>query len=183
MPVASQYVSSNAVPTILVRDGIALSAQPPQMKQGLTSAATSEQGDIVLFNGNSRSYGVIAVAGSGTENSDDGAITKLSNTQGIPLNTLYTWNASLKRTDAVGRFSASGNPSATLSSKAKYEIALRNENANGLLRQYMPKGTDLSLLSPEDLRAIEDSLDERLRTTLGYRTPAEKYAEVVALST
>lgn len=58
-----------------------------------------------------------------------------------------------------------------------------NENTNGLLRQYMPKGTDLSLLSPEDLRAIEASLNGRPRMTLGYMTPAEKYAEVVALST
>ena len=58
-----------------------------------------------------------------------------------------------------------------------------NENTNGLLRQYMPKGTDLSLLLAKDLRRIEDSLNGRPRMTLGYRTPAEKYAEVVALST
>ena len=62
----------------------------------------------------------------------EGAITKLSNAEGIPPNTLYTWNASLKRTGAVGKFSASGNPSVTLSSKAKYEIVLRTESMTEL---------------------------------------------------
>lgn len=61
-----------------------------------------------------------------------GAIAKLSNAEGIPLNTLYTWNASLKRTGAVGKFSASGNPSVTLSSRAKYEIVLKAESMTEL---------------------------------------------------
>jgi len=44
----------------------------------------------------------------------NGATTKLSNTEGIPLNTFYTWTASLKRTGALVKFSASGSPSVTL---------------------------------------------------------------------
>ena len=55
-----------------------------------------------------------------------------------------------------------------------------NENTNGLLRQYMPKGTDLSVHSVEDLEAIAKSLNNRPRKTLGYLKPSEKLAELLA---
>jgi IS30 family transposase len=52
-----------------------------------------------------------------------------------------------------------------------------NENTNGLLRQYFPKGTDLSRWSAEDLQAVAHSLNNRPRKALNWKTPAEVFDE------
>ena len=56
-----------------------------------------------------------------------------------------------------------------------------NENTNHLLRQYFPKGTDLSVHSKAKLNAVACELNDRPRKTLNYHSPAEKFAECVAM--
>ena len=55
-----------------------------------------------------------------------------------------------------------------------------NENINGLLREYLPKGTDLSLTTSTQLQTIAAELNDRPRKRLGYHTPAEEFARLLA---
>ena len=54
-----------------------------------------------------------------------------------------------------------------------------NENTNGLLRQYLPKGTDLSQVTPAQLQAIQDELNDRPRKRFGFHTPREQLAKLL----
>jgi IS30 family transposase len=56
-----------------------------------------------------------------------------------------------------------------------------NENTNGLLRQYFPKGTDISRWSAEEIEAVAHALNTRPRRTLGWKTPAEAFNEHLLL--
>ena len=54
-----------------------------------------------------------------------------------------------------------------------------NENTNGLLRQYFPKGTDLNRHRASDVAAIAATLNRRPRKTLGWNTPSEAFNELL----
>jgi IS30 family transposase len=54
-----------------------------------------------------------------------------------------------------------------------------NENTNGLIREYLPKGTDLSIHTAADLQAVADQLNDRPRKRLGYHTPREMFATLL----
>lgn len=55
-----------------------------------------------------------------------------------------------------------------------------NENTNGLLQQYFPKGSDLRVHTVEDLRRVEERLNNRPRKALGWATPAQLLAAELA---
>ncbi len=54
-----------------------------------------------------------------------------------------------------------------------------NENTNGLLRQYFPKGTDFATVADADLDAVADELNDRPRKRLGFAKPTEEIAELL----
>jgi IS30 family transposase len=54
-----------------------------------------------------------------------------------------------------------------------------NENTNGLLRQYFPKGTDLATVTGPDLDHVADELNDRPRKRLGFYNPNERLAELL----
>ena len=58
-----------------------------------------------------------------------------------------------------------------------------NENTNGLLRQYFPKGADLRHVTQADCDAVAASLNNRPRKTLGFKTPLESFTELLLAST
>ena len=107
------------------------------------------------------------------------AMTRQILTLPASLRRSLTWDRGKEMTEHV-RFSLDTNVAVYFCDPHSPWQRGSNENTNGLLRQYMPKGTDLSVHSQADLDTMADSLNGRPRQTLGWRPPSQALAEFVA---
>ncbi len=123
-------------------------------------------------------YGIIARTNNGPALAGYGAVT-MKNALATTMTTLpvqlrrsLTWDRG-KELSAHAAFSVETNiPVYFADPKSPWQRGT-NENTNGLLRQYFPKGTDLSRWDAEEIEAVAATINSRPRKILGWRTPAE----------
>jgi IS30 family transposase len=148
------------------------------------------EGDIILGEGSRTAVGTLVerttrfllllnLDGDRSAEAVDAAMRKAIRTLPKELWRSITWDQGAEMANHVDFSVATGIPIYFCDPHAPWQRG-SNENTNGLLRQYLPKGTDLSTATSGELRAIQRSLNGRPRKTLGYMTPSEKFAQLVA---
>jgi IS30 family transposase len=118
-----------------------------------------------------------ALAGHGAEAVRD-AITRTITTLPEPLRQSLTWDQGAEMSQHARLRIDAGVQVYFCDPHSPWQRGT-NENTNGLLRQYFPKGTDLTVHGADDLAAVAVALNGRPRKTLGWRTPAEALDQVL----
>jgi transposase, IS30 family len=148
------------------------------------------EGDIILGEGGRSAVGTLVERstrlvlllhlehGRSADSVDD-AMRKAIATLPLELRQSITWDQGAEMANHAAFTIDTGIPIYFCDPHAPWQRG-SNENTNGLLRQYLPKGTDLSRHTAPELMAIQRSLNGRPRKTLGYLTTSEVYAQVVA---
>jgi IS30 family transposase len=148
------------------------------------------EGDIILGEGGRSAVGTLVertsrlllllhLRGDRSADAVDAAMRKAVTTLPKELCRSITWDQGAEMANHTSFTVATDIPIYFCDPHAPWQRG-SNENTNGLLRQYLPKGTDLSMFSAADLRRIQYRLNGRPRKTLGYMTPSEKFAGLVA---
>ncbi|WP_137843749.1 IS30 family transposase [Microbacterium sp. 2FI] len=107
------------------------------------------------------------------------ALVRTLNELPPPLRQTVTWDQGTEMARHLEITQATGTRIYFCDSASPWQRG-SNENANGLLRQYFPKSTDLSVHSTRDLARVENELNRRPRITLGDRSPADLFATLLA---
>jgi IS30 family transposase len=150
------------------------------------------EGDLILGEGGRSAVGTLVerttrftlllhLRGGRAATSVEDAMRRAISTLPTELRRTITWDQGAEMSTHASFTVATGVPIYFCDPHAPWQRG-SNENTNGLLRQYLPKGRDLSKVTPVELRRIQRSLNARPRRTLGYMTPSEKLLEVVALT-
>jgi IS30 family transposase len=148
------------------------------------------EGDLILGEGGRSAVGTLVerttrllllldLAGDRSAEAVEAAMRKAISTLPAELCRSITWDQGAEMAKHADFSLATGIPIFFCDPHSPWQRG-SNENTNGLLRQYLPKGTDLSKQTAADLRRIQRSLNGRPRKTLGFMTPSEKFAELVA---
>ncbi len=127
-------------------------------------------------------YGVIARTKNGPGLAGHGAVT-MKNALASAMTTLpeqlrrsLTWDRGKELSQHAAFKIETGIPVFFADPQSPWQRGT-NENTNGLLRQYFPKGTDIARWNAEQLEAVAHALNTRPRKTLGWKTPAEALDE------
>jgi IS30 family transposase len=148
------------------------------------------EGDLILGEGGRSAVGTLVerttrlvlllhLNGDRSALTVEAAMRKAMTTLPDELRRSITWDQGAEMSTHVAFTTATGIPIYFCDPHAPWQRG-SNENTNGLLRQYLPKGTDLSKHTAADLTSIQRSLNTRPRKTLDYMTPSEAYSQVVA---
>lgn len=121
-----------------------------------------------------------ALAGHGAEAVRDAIALKIS-TLPVHLSKSLTWDQGAEMAQHVRLRIETGLEIYFCDPRSPWQRAT-NENTNGLLRQYFPKGTDMSRYSESELDAVAATLNARPRKTLDWRTPSEALSELISAS-
>lgn len=171
-----------------IPDMVMISERPPEAHD--RAVPGHWEGDLVMGKNNKSAIGTLVerstrfvmlfpVTGGGSAAEVRAAMTEIVQLLPAALRRTLTWDQGSEMKEHV-RFTVDTGIEVYFCDPHSPWQRGSNENTNGLLRQYFPKGLDLSEVTDAQLQAAADGLNRRPRKTLGWSTPSEKLAECVA---